>query len=70
MPCHLFIQRVPLMNLSSREEESPFMLKHHEKQGSFCDADYICEQLIPQDNFYRKLRKIQLRAMGGDGHHA
>jgi transposase len=34
------------------------LLKPREKQGSFYDADYICEQLIPQDSFYRKFREI------------
>lgn len=28
------------------------------KRGNFYDADYICEQLIPQDSFYRKFREI------------
>src|SRR5208337_5512848 len=34
------------------------MLKPRDNQGSFYDADYICEQLIPQDSFYRKFREI------------
>jgi len=34
------------------------MLKNCEKQGSFTDADYICEQLISQESFYRKFREI------------
>jgi transposase len=34
------------------------MLKSRDQQGSFYDADYICEQLIPQDSFYRKFREI------------
>jgi len=34
------------------------LIKPREKQGSFYDADYICEQLIPQDSFYRKFREI------------
>ena len=25
-------------------------------QSSFLDADYLCDQLIPQDSFYRKFR--------------
>jgi len=33
------------------------LLKSRAKQGSFYDADYICEQLIPQDSFYRKFRE-------------
>ena len=32
------------------------MLRSGGEQGSFYDADYICEQLIPQDSFYRKFR--------------
>jgi transposase len=34
------------------------LIKPREKQGGFYDADYICEQLIPQDSFYRKFREI------------
>jgi hypothetical protein len=29
------------------------MPKSKENQGSFYDADYVCEQLIPKDSFYR-----------------
>src|SRR5208283_1715141 len=35
------------------------MLKPDERQGSFYDPEYICEQLIPQDSFYRKFRQKQ-----------
>jgi transposase len=34
------------------------MLIPRERQGSFYDADFICEQLIPQDSFYRKFREV------------
>jgi transposase len=34
------------------------MLKPRTGQGSFLDADYICEQLIPSDSFYRKFRDV------------
>ncbi len=34
------------------------MLKPDERQGSFYDPEYICEQLIPQDSFYRKFREV------------
>ncbi len=34
------------------------MLRVRERQGSFYDADYICEHLIPEDSFYRKFREI------------
>ncbi len=34
------------------------MLRVGDKQTSFCDAEYICEHLIPDDNFYRKFREI------------
>lgn len=34
------------------------MLNTRNKQASFYDADYICEQLIPEDSFYRKFRDI------------
>src|SRR3990170_2494748 len=34
------------------------MLKPRTGQGSFLDADYICEQLIPPDSFYRKFREV------------
>jgi transposase len=33
------------------------MLKSFEKQGSFYDSDYVCDQLIPSDSFYRKFRE-------------
>lgn len=34
------------------------MLKPRTGQGSFYDADYICEQLIPPDSFYKKFRDV------------
>ncbi len=34
------------------------MLKSSNNQGSFYDAEYLCEQLIPPDNFYRKFKEI------------
>ncbi len=34
------------------------MLKPGDRQSSFYDADYLCEQLIPEDSFYRKFREI------------
>lgn len=34
------------------------MLKPRTGQGSFIDADYICEQLIPPDSFYRMFRDV------------
>lgn len=34
------------------------MLKPRTGQGSFLDADYICEQLIPPNSFYRKFRDV------------
>jgi|GEM_PF-1834288 len=34
------------------------MLRTRERQGSFYDADFICEQLIPEDSFYRKFREV------------
>jgi transposase len=34
------------------------MLRVGDRQSSFYDADYICEQLIPEDSFYRKFREI------------
>lgn len=45
------------MNLSSQKEADK-LIRPREKQGSFYDADYICEQLIPKDSFYRKFRDI------------
>lgn len=39
------------------ERRAQVMLKPAKGQSSFYDADYICEQLIPQDSFYRKFRK-------------
>jgi transposase len=40
------------------ERRAQAMLKPVKRQSSFYDADYICEQLIPQDSFYRKFREI------------
>ena len=34
------------------------MLKPRDRQVGFYDADYVCEQLIPSDSFYRKFREI------------
>ncbi len=34
------------------------MLTSPEKQGSFYDAQYICEKLIPPESFYRKFKEI------------
>jgi len=34
------------------------MLTHRDRQRSFYDADSVCEQLIPEDSFYRKFREI------------
>ena len=34
------------------------MLKNPERQASFYDAEYICEELIPPDSYYRKFKKI------------
>ena len=45
------------MNLNSWKEADE-LIKTRERQGSFYDADYICEQLIPKDSFYRKFREI------------
>jgi transposase len=40
------------------ERRARVMLKPVDRQGSFYDADYICDQLIPQDCFFRKFREI------------
>ena len=34
------------------------MLKGPNNQGSFYDAEYFCERLIPADNFYRRFKDI------------
>lgn len=34
------------------------MLKPDDRQGSFYDPEYLCEQLIPKDSFYRKFREL------------
>ena len=34
------------------------MFKKSNSQGTFMDADYICERLIPIDSFYRKFRQL------------
>ncbi len=33
------------------------MLRHRNQQGSFYDAEHVCERLIPPDSFYRKFRE-------------
>jgi transposase len=34
------------------------MISKSNKQSSFMDADYICDRLVPQDDFYRKFKEI------------
>lgn len=34
------------------------MLKESDGQGSFFDTQYLCDQLIPPDSFYRKFREV------------
>jgi transposase len=34
------------------------LLRSRGRQSGFYDADYICEQLIPQDSFYREFREL------------
>lgn len=34
------------------------MLKNSQSQASFFDAEYICEELIPPDSYYRKFKEI------------
>ncbi|MCL5773490.1 MAG: IS1182 family transposase [Firmicutes bacterium] len=34
------------------------MLKTQCQQGNFYDTDYVCEELIPQDSFFRKFKEI------------
>ena len=34
------------------------MLKGADNQGSFFDTQYLCEQMIPADSFYRRFREI------------
>lgn len=34
------------------------MLKNPERQASFYDAEYICEELIPTNSYYRKFKKM------------
>jgi len=34
------------------------MLKKSEKQSSFIDTDYLCDRLVPQENFYRKFKEL------------
>jgi transposase len=34
------------------------VLKPRDRQVSYYDADYVCEQLIAKDSFYRKFREI------------
>lgn len=34
------------------------MLTNPQRQGSFFDTEYICEELIPADSYYRKFKEI------------
>lgn len=34
------------------------MLKNSERQASFYDVEYICEELIPPESYYRKFKEI------------
>jgi len=34
------------------------MLKSHRHQSSFLDTDFLCEELIPEDSFYRKFKEL------------
>lgn len=34
------------------------MLKPQGRQGSFYDTDYICEELIPRNSFFRKFKEV------------
>jgi hypothetical protein len=52
-----------MMKRKSSEGRKQKMLKPRTGQGSFLDADYICEQLIPPDSFYRKPGRV------GTAHH-
>jgi transposase len=46
------------MNLIFERGGKTELLIPRERQGSFYDADFICEQLIPEDSFYRKFREV------------
>ena len=46
------------MNFKSKKEQTSLMLKPHERQTTFTDADHLCAHLIPQDSFYHKFREI------------
>jgi hypothetical protein len=48
----------PLMLINLKKGGNDLMLKPRVIQGSFYDADYICEQLIPKDSFFRKFREL------------
>ncbi len=34
------------------------MMRNRISQSSFFDSDYVCEQLVPKDSFYRKFREL------------
>ena len=34
------------------------MIRQRDKQMSFADTDYICERLVPKEDFYRKFKEI------------
>jgi hypothetical protein len=35
-----------------------FMISKSNKQSSFIDTDYLCDKLVPQDDFYRKFKEV------------
>src|SRR3989338_4630271 len=46
------------MGYGSQLKGDPAMLKNPERQASFYDAEYICEELIQSDSYYRKFKEI------------
>ena len=53
----LIVKILQMGGVNSMEKEA-FMIRSGNRQSSFMDADYICDRLVPQDNFYRKFKEI------------
>lgn len=47
-----------MMGYRNQPKGDSKVLKNPERQGSFYDVEYICEQLIPPESFYRKFKEI------------
>ena len=46
------------MGDENQPKGDPKVLKNSQSQASFFDTEYICEELIPADSYYRKFKEI------------